>query len=716
MRKSVTCAVWLAAITSACATVPTQPPESARPEPPAVTWEEKLGWIMRLEDQRVLRDPNPPPPPVILAPATRTQPAIVAPPPPSDLLRLLSDGEARVRRRAALAIGRVRLRDGVDALVGLFADQEPDVRQMAAFALGLIGDAAARPALLKALADPDPLVQGRAAEALGMIGDRTDATAVSAMVRTHVAAGALMGIASDDLAYPVAPAAEAVRLGLYALVRLGSYDALSAAALDAGGTPVSTWWPVAYALQRIGDARTEPVLLSLLETPGRYTAAFAARGLGAIRAAAAGPRLRQIVEQRTASPAVVAQAIRALGAIGSADAAPVLMRIVSDAEADPMLRGEAMEAFVGVARADNLDLLLDLLTDNSPVIRGGAMRALARIDPDGLLLTLSGLDPDRDWTVRAAQAAALGSLPMGRGLPGLKELLQDRDLRVLSAVFTALVASKAPEARDLLVAYLKADDFTVRAAAAAAVAELKAPGAAPALTAAYRASAGDSTYVARAAILTALARVDPAAAQPLLQEAVGDRDWAVRVRAAALLREQTKDAGIETAIRPAPAGRTVSDADWKWLIAPPFSPHAYIETDRGTIQIELAILDAPMTVANFVALARKGFYDGLAIHRVVPDFVVQDGDPRGDGEGGPGYTLRDEINMRPYLRGTVGMALDWEDTGGSQFFITHSPQPHLDGRYTVFGHVLEGMDVVDQLRVGDVIRRVRIRDGITESR
>jgi cyclophilin family peptidyl-prolyl cis-trans isomerase len=99
---------------------------------------------------------------------------------------------------------------------------------------------------------------------------------------------------------------------------------------------------------------------------------------------------------------------------------------------------------------------------------------------------------------------------------------------------------------------------------------------------------------------------------------------------------------------------------------------------------------------------------------VVPDFVVQDGDPRGDGEGGPGYTIRDEINMRPYLRGTVGMALDWEDTGGSQFFITHSPQPHLDGRYTVFGHVVAGMDVVDRLVPWDVIRRVRIWDGVTE--
>ena len=103
-----------------------------------------------------------------------------------------------------------------------------------------------------------------------------------------------------------------------------------------------------------------------------------------------------------------------------------------------------------------------------------------------------------------------------------------------------------------------------------------------------------------------------------------------------------------------------------------------------------------------MALARKGYFNGLEIHRVVPNFVVQDGDPRGDGEGGPGYTIRDELNERPYLRGTVGMALEWPDTGGSQFFITHSPQPHLDASYTVFGHVVNGMDVVDRIKQGDV--------------
>ncbi len=146
-------------------------------------------------------------------------------------------------------------------------------------------------------------------------------------------------------------------------------------------------------------------------------------------------------------------------------------------------------------------------------------------------------------------------------------------------------------------------------------------------------------------------------------------------------------------------------------MAPPVSTQFYIDTDHGTIQLEFAVLDAPLTVDNFITLARRGFFDGLSFHRVVPNFVVQGGDPRSDGEGGPGYTIRDELNQRPYVRGTLGMALDWADTGGSQFFITQSPQPHLDAKYTVFGRVLSGMDIVDRMQPGDVIRRVRIWDG-----
>ena len=179
-------------------------------------------------------------------------------------------------------------------------------------------------------------------------------------------------------------------------------------------------------------------------------------------------------------------------------------------------------------------------------------------------------------------------------------------------------------------------------------------------------------------------------ATPLLRSALADKDWAVRVRAAMLLKqlEPANAAEVDAQIRPAPTTLPADAYAAAHLSTPSVSCRCIFDTDRGTIQIELAIIDAPLTVENFVALARSGYFNGLSVHRVVPDFVIQDGDPRGDGEGGPGYTIRDELNELPYLRGTVGMALDpWPDTGGSQWFITHSPQPHLDAKYTVFGRV-----------------------------
>jgi len=702
--KQLTLAVLCVAAVS-CATAEPPPPEV-----PVISFEEKLGWILRLEDLRIVRDPNPPAP-VVLAPATRLRPAVVAPPPPSDLIRLLRDPEARVRRRAALALGRVGLTEPIEALsMLLMEDTDAEVRQMAAFALGLIGDPSARTPLLAALKDANPIVAGRAAEALGNIGDRNDAVAVSDMVRTYTATGALNGIPPDEVSYPLAPQVEAVRLGLYALVRLGSFDALWAATAGANGQPISSWWPVAYALQRLGDARAAPALIGLLNTPGRYTAAFAARGLGVMKAPAASAPLRQIVEQRRAHPAVQIQALRALTAIGDRAAVPALTTIVADPGLEQALRIEALNAMATSAGADTIDLMLDLVSDSSPAIRAGAIRILGRLDPETLLVTLSGLDPDRDWSVRAAQATALGALPGGQGVQPLMLMLGERDQRVLPALMAALVAAKAPGVEKILVERLATDDFAIRANAANLLGELKATQAVPALAQAYTAAAGDSTYTARAAIVAALNQIDPAAARPLLQEALKDREWPLRVRALELLRAQNSPEPPDT-IRPASGGPVLDDAAFQSLVSPRFSPHAFIETDRGTIELELAILDAPRTVHNFIALARKGFFDGVAIHRVVPDFVVQDGDPRGDGEGGPGYTIRDEINQRPYLRGTLGMALDWEDTGGSQFFITHSPQPHLDGRYTVFGYVVEGMDVVDRIVQGDVIRSVRINDG-----
>ena len=140
---------------------------------------------------------------------------------------------------------------------------------------------------------------------------------------------------------------------------------------------------------------------------------------------------------------------------------------------------------------------------------------------------------------------------------------------------------------------------------------------------------------------------------------------------------------------------------------------ARIVTEKGEIVLDLFPDHAPGTVANFAKLAQSGFYDGLTFHRVIPHFVIQGGCPRGDGTGGPGYTIKCETEGNPHrhLRGSLSMAHAGKDTGGSQFFICHEPQPHLDGVHTVFGQVREGMEVVDAIRQGDRMLTVTVEDG-----
>jgi cyclophilin family peptidyl-prolyl cis-trans isomerase/HEAT repeat protein len=672
-----------------------------------------MSWILRLEDQRLLRAPAPPPAAIIPAPApdqkkkkTRNEPPLPAPSVQPDLTVLATDQDPRVRRRAALAIGRVGLEEGGAVLQPLLTDTDSDVREMAAFALGLLADKTAVAALTAALQDADPRVRGRAAEALGLVGDTASAPAVGQMVSAAIKQGAIASLAPDDEAWPNSAAADAVRLGLFALVRQKGYEPLAAAVQDPSGR-ISTWWPVAYALQRINDPRAIPALRELATSPGRYTRAFAARGLGALKDAGSVPLLRSMLEQAKDDTAVSCSVVRALGQIAAPEGVEPILGVLTAEKADPNLRLEAVTALAAMRGAVALPYVQELITDEWPAMRAAAVRATAAIDPQGFLTVLSGMEPDQHWAVRAAIADVLPATSADAAVDRLRTMLDDSDKRVVPAVLDALTRMKAPAIEPVLLEQLKATDPAIRAAAARGLGELKPANGPAALRDLYRAESSDDV---RDAILTSLKAYGAAEAVETLKTALADKDWALRLKAAGFLK--TLDPSVETthAIRPAP-GSPIAPYDSPELVDPKVSPHALIETAKGTIEIELFVLDAPQTAQNFMTLARRGYFNGLQFHRVVPNFVIQAGDPRGDGSGGPGYSIRDELNDRPYVRGTVGMALSGPDTGGSQFFITHSPQPHLDAKYTVFGHVVSGMDVVDRIQQLDVIQRVRIWDG-----
>jgi cyclophilin family peptidyl-prolyl cis-trans isomerase/HEAT repeat protein len=614
-----------------------------------------------------------------------------------ELQALLRDPQPGIRRRAALAAGRIGDPALVPALVDLLNDQEKEVRQMAAFALGLAGDAAALDRLVAALDDSEPIVRGRAAEALGRIGDpRAGAPIADFVVRATPRAEGTVTVRGDDPGDPDDPWVE-LRLGLLALAALEDRDAARVALLSSG-RPRFDWWVATWVAMRLEDPALRPILDQAARSEDPHSRRLAARGLGALGDASAFETLaalaRDLGDERGASVAA-----RLLGSPSEAVRRQALL-VLAAVPAETRIRAR----------------IVPLVGDSSPWIRSAALTALAHTDRDDFALILSGMDPDPVWWVRAALATALGGVGDDMSVNVLHSMLADDDPRVLPAVLEALRRARGADSVDTLRRHLEHPDLGVRAAAAENLKALGTRGLEADLLAAWKRGLGEGELEARLAAVDALGAQGSEAARAALVEIAGDDPARpVRVRAATTLAE----AGMDPAPDPGPQDVDRPVLDYRAAMAPHYplpgaslyTPRAFLRTRFGDVEIHLDVVEAPLTSASFVRLARRGFYDGLTFHRVEPGFVVQGGDPRGDGYGGPGYTLRCEITRRPFGRGSIGMAHAGPDTGGSQFFVTLSPQPHLDGRYTRFGTVVSGLEILDQLRPGDVIDRIEVWTG-----
>ena len=684
-------------LVSACATAPPA-------EAPSLALRWKLAVIIQLEHQRVI---HPPAGAVVSVPGLA--PGTPAPAMPS-LLDLLQDPEARVRRRAAIALGRVGLAEAVAPLASALSDSNPAARQMVAFSLGLLGDASASEALLTSLGDPDPIVRGRAAEALGRLEVHDAAPAIGRMLADVAPAAAR--IAPDDMTYPQSPDVETFRLGVVALARLAAYEPLAAVVLDANNLPTVRWWPVPWALQQLGDARASAALADLTTGTGSYRIAFAAAGLGRLGETPAGELLLPLLDPTRYDSQVVVAAMRALSQLDHPQTVPALMQLIRSPDLDPVVVLEVVRALARSRSPDSIDLFLDVLSHPWPTMRTAALRGLAGLDQQTLMLVLSGFDADPHWSVRAALADLLGSVNPDTAVPRLDAMLDDTDRRVRSAALVSLAALRAPGAAARALQMLESDDPASRLVAARQVGLLRPPGGDDALTRAYETSQGGQAAGVRRAIVDAIINYGGDAASGILAEALVDGDWAVRVRAADRLDDASGSTEFRDRIRP--IGGPELDLALR-LADPEVSPQVYLDTDAGTIQIELAVLDAPISTNRFADLAASGYYDGAPFHEIAPNGVVRGGDLQGDGFGGSGAPVRDEVSERPIFRGTVGVALvgDEPDTGDGQFFIALTPQPDMDGRYTVIGRVVEGMEVVDRLAEWDVIRRTRVWDGVS---
>jgi cyclophilin family peptidyl-prolyl cis-trans isomerase/HEAT repeat protein len=630
-----------------------------------------------------------------------------------ELSRSLRDPDRGVRRRAALAAGRIAAPELVASLVELMNDQEVEVRRMAAFALGLAGSPLAVERLLASLKDADGLVRGRAAEALGRIGDARAALPIARLVVDSLPKTIDRMTVRGDEPGAAAGAWSEQRLALFALARLKDVEAARLALLD-GPRPRFDWWASTWVAMRLESPELRPVLVAAVASDEALQRALGARGLGALADASASELLLPLTRDRDETVAM--HALRSLGAIGDGRARAAVIAAL-DAESD-VVRREALRTLSRLPPDSALgERLVRQVGSREPWIRAAALGALAANDRDDFALVLSGMDPDGDFSVRAALAAALGRGGNEMSVGILHAMLRDDDPRVVSAVLGALAAARGKDSLDTLRRHLEHPDLGVRVAAAEAVSGLSPAAMSEPLVAAWRRGLGDGDgeLEARLAALVALAaQKDDAARAGLSEAARRDPSRAVRARSASLLREaggEPVDPGPEQVFRAPLDYRAAMAAYDPRAGVPLYTPRAFLKTRHGTIEIHFDVVEAPLTTAAFLSLARRGFYDGLRFHRVEPGFVVQGGSPRGDGNGGPGYALRCEITRRAYGRGAVGMALSGKDTGGSQFFITLQPQPQLDGGYTLFGQVVAGMELVDRIRPGDVIEGVTVWTG-----
>jgi len=659
---------------------------------------------------------------------------------------LLADNNPKLRQRAALAAGRIGDERAVRVLAEmLLTDRDVEVRQMAAFALGEIESPGGAFALLTVLNDPAKAGRARAIEALGKVTAAMESKNAAAGKDAKEADADRLDICKTAIVNALGfengrgPQRDrlTVLLGLTAVLRTkpDGVGALVTKFLDDPDPSIVATALNTMARLRLKDANER--VRQLLGNGDPIVRANAARVIGAGDHKEAFEKVLELA-LHDIDLRVRASAIRTLASLKDVRAADPLIKrgnsLLESGRQNPSARNELLEIATTLGRlltnsmnADAIFFLRDMHTST----RGEAVEvevAFARIAP-GIYLTNPTVDKvlvvGSSWRQISRRAQGLAAIKdvitdaatdsagvLKGAQKELAEMLRRPTTPTLAIpdILQAYSGYKNPDTVEFARKYLLANDVVVRATAAEVIgSQTPSEQNTHALIEALpRAMRDKDLNDAALAILDALGKQKTATGNDAIKTALNSSDHLVRRRAVALLKAngagdfsdrigtvQTRNTTFDYRRAIARAGKHVT---------------ATVVTNSGSFTIEFMTADAPLTVDNFVKLARRGYFNGQVIPRVVPNFVVQAGDPRGDQNGGPGYQIRCEINEALFERAAVGMALSGKDTGGSQWFVTHSAQPHLDGGYTVFGRVVRGMDTIDNIARGAVIRQVIVNE------
>jgi len=603
----------------------------------------------------------------------------------AELLPYLSNTNARYRAEAATAFASVQDTLAVPDLLNLLGDTAVAVRRAAAFALGQTGSARAEKALMQHLRqEQSPVVQAELLEALGKVATPAGAVFLNSYIPANPAAkaGQSWGLYRAGLRQQVTQqgTAEAVHL----LAPENPYEARLAAAHYLARTLKIDLTPYRKELLTAATSDKAPeVRMAVVQSLSKVRASDKAQFLSNILQSDADYRVRL-------------NSVRAMGGLEFEEIRPAVLAALQD----PNTNTAVATAEFLVAHPNGVEVapLLQLL----PQLQD------ARVRGNVIWVILHNSQPQSKGylNTRYKQQYQNARTPYDRAHL-LKALSGDYNnyQYIADEMFAAQEPVVATTAMDALILMRQQPDFPKRLEQEFAGIFRKAVG------------TGDVALVGMAAT---------AIRDPKLNLRTFYRDYTFLAQAQLNLQlprdmetnielQKTLDFLNNRAESPAPKNPFTHPIDWALVKTIPAGQQVLLRTEKGTITLQLLVEEAPGSVANFVALARQDFFDSLYFHRVVPNFVAQGGDRRGDGWGSSDYSIRSEFAPLHYLEGYVGMASAGKDTESNQWFITHSPAPHLDGRYTIFAKVVAGMDVVHQLEVGDRILDVELLKAVSNT-
>ena len=614
------------------------------------------------------------------------------------LTKYLDSDSASIRARAAIAIGHIGDEPSGSLLAPLLADPDMTVAATAAFALGLTGQDKYADQLLDAAWDLPSSVAAKAVEAAGRLSDSSKTEIIEGLV--------------PYLAHPAPEVREAACFALFhCRARAKGPDLVT---LWQAEQDINVREAALYALSRMGLAVGRDIFIESVADQDPYVRSIALRGLAASKDTDAQQYL--LIALNDGNLHVVAQAISGLAQLGGQKAYDACYQKLAH-EQDEKLILDLITALSQIEVSFKpTEYVRDLLVDSeSPYVISSVVEFAAQAEGGRAMGLIDSLVHNYAHPqILAGCAVAYGLTKQPNVASRLTKLWLNDDPLVRAAAYGQLVLVDSGNVDYHINEALNDSDYVVVYGALNTIQEQQLRSYLPVMQTMMTRKTTDVELrrgiidVAASFLPEENPRQDTLVMQILIAGLL-DPNYVVRMGAADVYETRLEE---DQSAKVHPVKTRISEREiTKALEKYRNNPHAVLITEYGEIEIELLFDVAPLTVLNFIDLVRDGFYEGLVFHRVIPNFVAQGGDPRGDGWGGPGYTIRCEYSDEPYIRGSVGMATSGKDTGGSQFFICYTALPHLEARYTVFGRVVTGMNLVDRIKRGDVIEAIRIREG-----